>query len=128
MEQRTHKVERAKLSEDTELEEGETISPSPSPPLQEERVKTSSSSRLEKDATRSSRDINTALPLNAPAESSKPQKRKAEESPEEEKAPKKTASKMKDEPESQPSHSKHALSATAPKSNTMEQYKVFTFM
>ncbi|KAG0949484.1 hypothetical protein G6F32_005474 [Rhizopus arrhizus] len=127
IEQRIHKVERSKLSEDTELEEGETISPSPSPPLQEERVKTSSS-RLEKDTTRSSRDINITLPLNAPAESSKPQKRKAEESPEEEKAPKKTTSKIKDEPESQSSHSKHALSATAPKSNTMEQYKVFTFM
>ncbi|CAO3684834.1 unnamed protein product [Rhizopus stolonifer] len=94
----SQKAVEKNTASDMELEEGETISPTPSPPQEEERGQNPT-------------EIST---------NKRHKKKEAEQRP----TKKRTIEKAK-EPEQPPTFS---LSATGPKSNTMEQCKIFTFM
>jgi hypothetical protein len=141
--------------EDMELEEGETISPSPSPQHVKQASlkgddKHSGSKHNEVDVDEfASRSLNKDTTINSKqsskravsSDSGRSTKRKQSDdknSSEEkdqaatnEKGKQKTTETIKEEPtDANPDTAslKKTLSATAPNANTMEQYKVFTFM
>ncbi|ORE11948.1 hypothetical protein BCV72DRAFT_196988 [Rhizopus microsporus var. microsporus] len=125
--------------EDMELEEGETISPSPSPQHHNEADVDESASRSLNKGTTANPKQSTKRTISSDSGRSTKRKQSDDKSSSEEKdqvatndkGKQKVTETIKEEPtDNNPDTTslKKTLSATAPNANTMEQYKVFTFM